>query len=282
MRIIKSIKAMTGFSLGAKRAGRTIGFVPTMGYLHEGHLSLVKAAKRSCDVAVVSIFVNPIQFGPKEDLKEYPRDLKRDVRRLSKLKVDAVFIPREKEIFPEDFSTLVEVPKLRRVLCGRTRPVHFRGVATVVAKLFNIVGPDIAYFGKKDHQQFVIIRRMVKDLNMPVKVTGLPTVRERDGLAMSSRNAYLSKDQRSAALSLYKSLQFARSMIKEGETDSRRIMRAMVRLICSAKPKVRLEYVEICDPLTLERKKKIKGPALIAVAAFAGKTRLIDNIEVRG
>jgi pantoate--beta-alanine ligase len=282
MRIIKSIKAMTGFSLDAKRAKRTIGFVPTMGYLHAGHLSLVKAAGKSCDFVVVSIFVNPIQFGPKEDLKKYPRDLKRDFKLLSRLKVDVVFVPTEKDIFPKDFSTFVEVPSLSKILCGKTRPIHFRGVATIVAKLFNIIKPDLGFLGRKDYQQVAVIKRMAQDLNMDVKVVDLPTVRERDGLAMSSRNVYLSKNQRSAALSLYKSLQLAGSMIKEGETGSRRIMRAMVRLISSAKPKIRIEYVEMCDPLTLERKKKVKGPALIAVAAFVGKTRLIDNIEVRG
>lgn len=273
---------MKGFSGRAKRAGNVIGFVPTMGYLHDGHLSLLKAAKRRCDTVVVSIFVNPIQFSPNEDLKKYPRDFKRDLKLLSPLKVDAVFAPGAEEMFPKGFSAFVEVPSLSDKLCGRSRPGHFRGVATVVSKLFNIVSPDIAFFGEKDFQQLVIIKRMVSDLALDVEVVGLPTVRERGGLAMSSRNAYLSAKQRAAASVLFRSLKLARDMVRKRVLDPKRIIKAMRDLISKAKPRVLIDYIEVCDPGTLETRKKVKGRTLVALAAFVKGTRLIDNIILYG
>lgn len=278
-RLIKSVPQMKMFSLAARKKDRSIGFVPTMGYLHEGHLSLVREAKKKNGVVVVSIFVNPTQFGPKEDLKKYPRDLKRDLKMLSKLGVDAVFYPDAKEMYPEGLKTYVEVDGLSDKLCGAYRPGHFRGVATVVAKLFNIVCPDDAYFGQKDFQQLVIIRRMVKDLNMDVNVVAMPTVREADGLAMSSRNSYLSKEERQKASIIIKALKLARQLIKSGVRDASKVKSAVSKLI-RTKAGVRIDYIEVADPETLEGKKIIKGRTLIAVAARVGTTRLIDNILI--
>jgi pantoate--beta-alanine ligase len=278
LKVIKSVKAMNDLSSSIRRKGRSIGFVPTMGYLHDGHISLVKKAKEQNDVVIVSIFVNPTQFGPKEDLKKYPRDMKRDVALLSKNGADIVFCPSVKEMYPEGYGTYIEVKSLSDKLCGASRPGHFKGVATVVAKLFNIVRPDAAYFGEKDYQQLVIIRRMVSDLNMGVKVISMPTVREKSGLAMSSRNSYLSKDEISRALVINRALKFAKALVASGVTSAPRIRAAISQLMGTALLKI--DYISICDPVTLDERSSIKGKTLIAVAAYVGKTRLIDNIVI--
>ena len=261
-----------------KKKGKTIGFVPTMGYLHGGHLSLIKRAKKDCDVVVVSIFVNPLQFGPKEDLKKYPRDLRRDVN-LCRKYADIIFSPSAKSLYPDSFLTYVEVPRLSNVLCGASRPGHFRGVVTVVNKLFNIVMPDIAYFGQKDAQQAVIIKKMVSDLNIPVRIKIMPIVREKDGLAMSSRNKYLSTQERKDAVVLYKSLIFARNLVKKGTVDSKSIISKVKEIIQKVKT-AKIDYVSIVDPAKLSLLKRINNKALVLIAVFIGKTRLIDNMEI--
>lgn len=279
IKVIKSAKAMNDLSSRSRGKGRTIGFVPTMGYLHDGHISLVREARKRNDIVVVSIFVNPTQFGPKEDLKKYPRNIKRDISLLSKNGVDIVFCPSVKEMYPEGYGTYIEVKGLSDKLCGASRPGHFKGVATIVAKLFNIVRPDAAYFGEKDHQQLIIIRRMVSDLNMGVKVVSMPTIREKNGLAMSSRNSYLNRDEVSRALVINRSLKFAKTLIASGVTSAPRIKAAVTQMIRAAG--LRIDYVSVCDPKTLEEKKSARGKTLIAVAAYIGKTRLIDNIVIQ-
>lgn len=271
---------MSTFSKIVKKEGRSIGLVPTMGALHEGHLSLARTAKKHTDVVVMSIFVNPIQFGPAEDLDKYPRDFKRDEELARSAGVDVVFYPSVKDMYPEDFSTYVDVEGLTGSLCGASRPGHFRGVTTVVMKLFSIVKPDIAYFGQKDAQQAAVIKKMVADLDLDIDVKVLPIVREKDGLAMSSRNAYLSTDERKEAAVLYQSLRKAEELVKKGETDTARIVRAMEDMI-KAKPKARIDYIAVVDPKDLRDAKKISGEALVALAVFVGKTRLIDNMIVR-
>ena len=279
MIIVRSIKKMQDISKRVKGKGKRVGFVPTMGFLHEGHLSLVRASKRECDITVVSIFVNPAQFGPGEDYRTYPRDLSRDMRLLKDLKVDILFCPKAKEMYKRGFSAFIEVKGLSEVLCGARRPGHFRGVTTVVAKLFEIVKPDLAYFGRKDYQQQLIIKKMVSDLNMDVKIKALPTIREADGLAMSSRNAYLSGDERKEAAVLYQSLRLARKLVKGGERNSKKIISAMRGLI-SKKPGVKIDYLGAYDSDTLQEVKKIRGKTLFALAAFVGPTRLIDNMVI--
>ncbi|MGC9108782.1 MAG: pantoate--beta-alanine ligase [Caldimicrobium sp.] len=276
MEVIKSIPEMKEKSLSFKKGGETIGFVPTMGYLHEGHLSLVRLARIKADRVVVSIFVNPLQFGPSEDYNIYPRDLERDLALLEKEGVDVVFIPDEKEMYPPDFQTYVEVTKLTQGLCGAYRPGHFRGVTTVVLKLFNIVKPDLAVFGEKDYQQLRVIQQMVKDLNLDVEIVPHPIVREESGLAMSSRNTYLSEEERHSAVALYQSLKMAERVIFEGERDAERV-RTLIKDYLEKFPHNKVQYVEIVDPETLERVSEIKGPVLIALAVFVGSTRLIDN-----
>ncbi len=279
MRIIKNPEEMQAFSLEIKRGKRTLGLVPTMGYLHEGHLSLVKAARSKADMVVVSIFVNPPQFGPGEDFNQYPRDLKTDKKLLKDLKVDILFIPDTSRMYPPGFKSRAEVKDLSRKMCGRRRPGHFSAVTTVVAKLFNIVLPDYAFFGKKDFQQQLIIKRMAKDLNFPVKIISLPVVRETDGLAMSSRNRYLTPEERKEAAILFRALSLAKNEVKKGQRDSKKIILKMRALIRTA-PRVSLEYIVIADPETLEEVKEVKGKALIALAAHLGKARLIDNMVV--
>jgi pantoate--beta-alanine ligase len=279
IRVIKSAGAMKKLSEVARKKGASIGFVPTMGCLHEGHLSLVREAGKRNDLVVVSIFVNPTQFGPKEDLKKYPRNLKRDLELLSKQKVDAVFCPGVGEMYPEGYGTYIEVKGLSDKLCGASRPGHFKGVATVVAKLLNIVRPHAAYFGEKDFQQLVIIRKMAADLNMNVKIVSMPTVRDADGLAMSSRNSYLSKEERSRAPAIIRSLKLAKTLVGSGIKSAERIKSAMTKLIKTSKLKI--DYISICDPRTLEEKKAVRGKTLVAAAAYAGKTRLIDNITIK-
>ena len=270
---------MRSFSAKTKCRGKTIGFVPTMGALHEGHLSLIAEARKQCDSVVVSIFVNPIQFGPREDLKKYPRDLKRDCRSLKAFDPDILFLPQEKEMYPKGNKSFVEVEGLSEKLCGRSRPGHFRGVATVVAKLFNIVSPDRAFFGEKDYQQQLIIRQMVSDLDLPVEIVSLATVREWDGLAMSTRNAYLNPAERKSATILYRALLLGSELISRGERDPHKVASRMRSLLFS-EPSVRIDYLAVADPATLEEIIRIRGKVLIALAVYVGSTRLIDNMLV--
>jgi len=263
-----------------RKEGKTIGFVPTMGFFHEGHLSLMKRAREENDVVVVSIFVNPIQFGPQEDYERYPRDRERDVRLAQGVGVDILFIPKEEEMYPDGYSTYVEVVDLTEGLCGKSRPGHFKGVTTVVLKLFEIVRPHRAYFGKKDYQQFRVIERMTNDLNLPIEIVALPTVREKDGLAMSSRNVYLSDEERKSALSLYRSLMLAKELIDKGERSPTQIKKKMMEFILSHPHVKKIDYIEIVDKYTLKPVKKVTENALIALAVWVGEARLIDNMEV--
>jgi pantoate--beta-alanine ligase len=279
MKEIKSIKEMQFLSNEWKKKGVKIAFVPTMGYLHEGHLSLVRIARKLGDKVVVSIFVNPLQFGPTEDYREYPRDLERDKSLLEKEGVDVVFVPEAEEMYPEGFQTYVEVTEITKGLCGAFRPGHFKGVTTVVLKLFNIVKPDIAIFGEKDYQQLQVIKRMVKDLNLDIEIVGAPTVREEDGLAMSSRNTYLSSEERKSALSLYKSLLLAKDLVKKGEKDPQKIKKKMEEFIHNY-PFTKVQYIEFVDPETLEPVSMIEKPVVCALAVFVGKARLIDNMLI--
>jgi pantoate--beta-alanine ligase len=248
-----------------------------MGGLHEGHLSLVRQAKKECEVAVVSIFVNPTQFGPAEDFARYPRSLEKDLELLESLEVDAVFAPPSREIYPPGFATFVDPGQLATVLEGAVRPGHFRGVATVVLKLFNIVKPDIAFFGQKDFQQVVVIRRLVEDLNLPVRIAVCPTVREADGLAMSSRNVYLNAEDRKAALVLFRSLERAEEMAQAGEADAQKLLEQMRRTF-AAVPRVQLDYAVIVTPATLELVAQVTPGSVALVAARLGTVRLIDNV----
>ncbi|MCS7257960.1 MAG: pantoate--beta-alanine ligase [candidate division WOR-3 bacterium] len=279
-KVVRSIAEMQKIAQKLHRKGKTIGFVPTMGYLHLGHLSLVRVAKRYSDVVVVSVFVNPIQFGPQEDFNVYPRDFKRDRMLLSKEGVSYIFYPQARTMYPKGYKTYVEVKELSEKLCGRFRPGHFIGVTTVVAKLFNIVQPDIAVFGQKDAQQAVIIKKMVKDLNFPVKIVVAPTVREKDGLALSSRNVYLTPQERKKALILYQALKTAQSLIKQGNRDPQKILHTMYELINSV-PEAKVDYIEIVDLDNLEPVSEIKDKVLIALAVRIGKARLIDNLVVK-
>ena len=256
--------------------GRRIGFVPTMGYLHRGHLSLVEIARSRADSVVVSIFVNPLQFGANEDFQRYPRDLEGDRCKLESVAVDALFLPRSDEFYPPGFQTQVEVERVTRGLCGVSRPTHFRGVTTVVAKLFLAVKPHVAVFGLKDFQQLVTIRRMVRDLNFDVEIVPAPIVREPDGLAMSSRNAYLSPEERHAARGIFEALTRAHAAFAAGERAAQRL-RDVAADHLSAAPLTRIDYVEVVDAETLEPVQTVERPAVVAVAAFVGSTRLIDN-----
>jgi pantoate--beta-alanine ligase len=277
VRRVTSIKEMAAIGRALYRLGKSVGFVPTMGYLHEGHLSLVRRAKRENQVVVVSVFVNPTQFGPNEDLDRYPRDLERDARLLEAEGVDYLFTPTAEEMYPEGYSTWVEVENLTEGLCGAKRPGHFRGVATVVTKLFNLVKPTRAYFGEKDFQQLQVIKRLVSDLNLDVEVVGCPIVREPDGLAMSSRNAYLSPEERESAVALYRALQLAKRLFEEGERDAETVKRK-VREFLESYPLVKgVDYVEVVSADTLKPVKTIKEGDLIALAVFVGNARLIDN-----
>lgn len=277
--VIKSIKTMQQRTATLKRSGERIGLVPTMGYLHEGHLSLVDIARDHSEITVMSIFVNPKQFDEGEDLSDYPRDFERDRKLTQERGVDILFYPDSNEMYPDNFSTTVLVEGLSERLCGVTRPIHFQGVTTVVTKLFNIIQPDVAVFGQKDAQQAVIIQRLAKDLNFPIDIVIGPTIREKDGLAMSSRNTYLSSRERPQALSLQKSLQEAKKMVESGERNSNLITSEM-RSIISEQPDVKIDYIEIVDLENLEPLETIDRDAIIAVAVFLGTTRLIDNIIV--
>jgi pantoate--beta-alanine ligase len=260
-----------------RRQFKTIVFIPTMGFLHEGHLSLIKEGHKHGDDMVVSIFVNPTQFGPGEDLASYPRNLERDLVLLQKEGVNAVFTPDAKEIYSREFQTYVTLEKLPKYLCGASRPIHFRGVATIVAKLFNTVKPHVAVFGRKDYQQLIVVRQMVYDLNFGIEIIGAPTVREPDGLAMSSRNTYLTPEQRISALSLYKSFQKAKELIKSGIKDAATIIDEATKLIQSY-PETDIDYIAICDTETLVDIQTINGPVQMLLAVQVGKARLIDNM----
>jgi len=279
MKTFRDIKKLTAYMKSLKEKGKTIGFVPTMGYLHEGHLSLMKRAKKDSDISIISIFVNPKQFGPREDYKRYPRNLKRDEKLAKETGVDIIFYPSAKYMYPVEYKTYVDVETITKAMCGRLRPGHFRGVVTIVMKLFNIIQPDIAYFGQKDAQQAIVIKKMVEDLNVPTIIKTLPIIRELGGLAMSSRNAYLSHEERKDALILYKSLREAKKLIKKGERKAVNIKKTMRKIICSKK-RTRIEYISIVDVKNLEEQKNIKKGSLIALAVRIGKTRLIDNILI--
>ncbi len=277
MKICSMIDAMRAASRNCRGAGKRLGLVPTMGALHEGHLSLVRAAQAQCDAVAASLFVNPLQFGPGEDLVKYPRDFERDRTLLETEGVDFLFAPGVEEMYPAGAVTYVTVEGLSDKLCGRSRPGHFRGVTTVVSKLFNIIEPDLAFFGQKDAVQLAIIRRMVRDLNIPVQIVARPIVRELDGLAMSSRNAYLDPQQKKSALALYRSLLEVQKRFARGEQRPATLI-AAGRQVFAEEPAVKLDYLEIVDPDTLDPVDDLSRGALVAVAAFVGKARLIDNL----
>ena len=277
MKVVRTIQETLEYSRKARAGGLRVGLVPTMGALHEGHLSLVRMARSKSDTVVVSIFVNPTQFGPNEDFAHYPRDLDGDLALLERESVDVVFVPPVEEMYPAPCVTWITVEGLSDRLCGKSRPGHFRGVATVIAKLFNIVEPDTAFFGQKDAAQVAIIKRMVRDLNFPVKIEVGAIVREPNGLALSSRNAYLSPDQRKQALVLYRSLTRTKNLFTAGERNVKKLV-AAAKNEFAHEPGIRLDYFEIVDPDDLTAITTIGQPALVAVAAFVGTTRLIDNL----
>ncbi len=281
MKVIEKPEKMQEEMEKLRCQGKSIGFVPTMGYLHEGHLSLIRRCRKENDICVVSIFVNPTQFGPGEDYNRYPRDFGRDSALLEKEGVDYLFYPQVQDMYPEGYRTYVEVEELSSVLCGAYRPGHFRGVCTVVSKLFNIVMPHRAYFGQKDYQQYVIIKRMVRDLNFPIEIVMMPIVREADGLAMSSRNTYLNPEERKQAVALYKGLSAAKEAFERGERDAEKL-RKIIEEEIKKYPLVKVQYIEVVDPETLKPLKKIEDRAVALVAAFVGKARLIDNMILGG
>ncbi len=277
---MKIIKTVEDFRKYRKRLNGKAGLVPTMGYLHEGHLSLIRTARKECDNVIVTIFVNPTQFGPNEDLKNYPQDFRRDEELCKNEKVNCIFCPDTEEMYPGDELTTIKVDKITGKLCGLSRPTHFDGVTTVVAKLFNIIQADVAYFGQKDLQQSIVIKRMVKDLNIPIKIKVCPIVREEDGLAKSSRNEYLTKKEREIAPVLYESLQLAGLMFNGGERNAKKIKLAMINRINEVvSPEIgKIDYIETIDTENIENVEKLKKGDVIALAVFIGKARLIDNI----
>lgn len=280
VRVVQRIDEMQSLSEEVRLSGRSIGLVPTMGFFHEGHLELMRVAGTLADRVVVSLFVNPTQFGENEDLEAYPRDMERDLAGAEAAGVDLLFVPSVEEMYPDGFQTKVHVDRLTRRLCGHFRPGHFDGVTTVVAKLFHIVKPHVAVFGQKDYQQLVVISRMVQDLNMDIKIVGAPTVREPDGLAMSSRNMYLSSEERRSALCLSESLNLAQDLVNAGERDAE-ALRSAVEAHIQRAPFTRIEYVRLCHPDTLEEMETIQQEALLALAVYVGKARLIDNRVIR-
>jgi pantoate--beta-alanine ligase len=279
MQVAKTVREVRAWTKLARAEGKTIGFVPTMGYFHEGHLSLMRRAKAECDLCVVSLFVNPTQFGPSEDFQRYPRDFARDAAMAESVGVDLLFAPEVEEMYPEGYQTYVEVTEVTRRLEGAARPGHFRGVATVCTKLFHIVQADRAYFGKKDYQQLKVIQRMVRDLNIPTEIVPCETVREPDGLAMSSRNVYLKPDERQAATVLYRALCAGRDAILAGRRDAKKVQ-ALVEQVIATEPLVKTEYVDVADAETLEPLTDLRGEVVISLAARVGVARLIDNITV--
>ncbi|HKD78676.1 MAG TPA: pantoate--beta-alanine ligase [Candidatus Angelobacter sp.] len=281
MLILTSAAEVTAVSREAHRAGKRVGFVPTMGALHQGHLSLVRTARAQCDVVIASVFVNPKQFGPAEDFSKYPRDPEHDAAMLAAEKTDYLFLPSTEEMYPAGAESWVTVETLGEKMDGRSRPGHFRGVTTVVAKLFNIVQPDFAFFGQKDAAQVAIVSKMAHDLNFDVRIVVCPIVREADGLAMSSRNAYLNPEQRKQALVLYRSLMRVQNLVDRGETSAARLLVAGTQVMAE-EPAVKLDYFEIVDRKTLDPVSDVSAGALVAVAAYVGSTRLIDNLVVTG
>ena len=279
MEITGSIKRVREQVREWRKAGLTVGLVPTMGYLHEGHKSLIDKAVEQNDKVVVSVFVNPMQFGPTEDLESYPRDMDRDAALCEKAGASLIFHREPEEMYDDNFSSFVDMNTLTGGLCGKTRPIHFRGVCTVVAKLFNIVTPDRAYFGQKDAQQLAVIRHMVNDLSFGIEIVGCPIIREEDGLAKSSRNTYLSEDERKAALVLSRSLKEGRKLVDAGEKDAAKVKKTITDII-EKEALAKIDYVEVVDWNTLEPVEKIDGPVLTAIAVYIGKTRLIDNFIV--
>ena len=280
MRSVDSIREMRDWSEEQRLQKKRIAMVPTLGFLHEGHLALVREGRRRGDLLVVSIFVNPTQFAPNEDFNTYPREFERDRKILAGDDIDILFHPSESEMYPDGYQTNVEVDQLSRFLCGAERPGHFRGVATVLVKLFNIVRPHVAVFGLKDYQQFLVVRRMVEDLNLDVEIVGSPTVREQDGLAISSRNHYLSEQERTAALCLRRALGRAEALVQQGERDGKGIKQEVTAEIAN-EPLARLEYVQLCDPENLEAIETIQDKALLALSVRIGKARLIDHSLLR-
>lgn len=276
MKIVHTVEEVRTQVKEWRKAGLSVGLVPTMGYLHEGHKSLIDRAVKENDKVVVSVFVNPMQFGPTEDLASYPRDLQRDAALCEDAGAALIFNPEPENMYSEDFSSFIDMNTLTKGLCGKTRPIHFRGVCTVVGKLFNIVQPDKAYFGQKDAQQLAVIRHMVNDLNFNLEIVGCPIIREEDGLAKSSRNTYLNAEERQAALILSKSLERGRELIEAGEKDTAVIKKAITEMI-ETEPLAKIDYVEIVDWNTLEPVDTIESPVLNAIAVYIGKTRLIDN-----
>ncbi|MFN7018736.1 MAG: pantoate--beta-alanine ligase [Fimbriimonadales bacterium] len=279
MEILRTVDEVRAWSRRVRAAGRTIHFVPTMGYFHEGHLSLMRRAKADGGAVIVSIFVNPLQFGAHEDLDRYPRDFERDRQMAESVGVEAIFHPEVSEMYPPGYQTEVRVKELSKPLCGKSRPGHFEGVATVVLKLFHIVSPDRAYFGMKDYQQLRIIQQLVQDMNLPIEIVPCPIVREADGLAMSSRNVYLTPEERVAATVLYRSLQWAQAQVEAGERDALKLREGVYQRI-AAEPLARIDYVEVVDAETLQPVASVERPTLIALAVFFGKARLIDNCIV--
>jgi len=276
MEVIETVRDMQNFSESLRLQGKRIAFVPTMGYLHDGHLKLMQEGKKRSDCLITSIYVNPTQFGPGEDLEKYPRDFERDERLSRDVGVDVIFYPSNSEMYPEQYHTYVTVESITDNLCGLTRPGHFRGVATVCAKLFNIVKPHVTIFGQKDFQQLAVIKRLVTDLNMDIEVVGIPTIREPDGLAMSSRNSYLQENERESALSLSRSLTLAERLYAGGERDASVIINAVKDFI-EKHPGTRIDYVKICDVETMKDVRVLEGKAVLALAVWVGIPRLIDN-----
>ena len=276
MKIIKTAAEMQQQCREIRESGQTIAFIPTMGFFHEGHLELMRVGKKRADKTVISIFVNPTQFGPNEDFEDYPRDTEGDLTKAGQVGVDLAFLPPVEEIYPDGFQTKVSVTGITRFLCGASRPGHFDGVTTVVSKLFNITKPNFAVFGQKDFQQLTVIRRMVRDLNMDIEIIGVPTYREPDGLAMSSRNSYLQTEERKSALCLKKSLDLVETMIGQGEKKVEILLAAVNKIILSH-PHTEIDYIHFCDPTTLEDIGEFNGQCLLALAVRVGKTRLIDN-----
>lgn len=279
MKIVETIAEVRAQVKEWRAQGLSVGLVPTMGYLHEGHKSLIDRAVAENDKVVVSVFVNPMQFGVGEDLESYPRDMERDSALCENAGAALIFHPQPEEMYHKDFSSFVDMNTLTKGLCGKTRPIHFRGVCTVVSKLFNIVQPDKAYFGQKDAQQLAVIKHMVDDLNMNVEVIGCPIIREEDGLAKSSRNTYLSAEERKAALILSKTIFMGQKMVEEGETDAVKLVEAMKKNI-ETEPLAKIDYVKAVDGLTMQQVTELKSPALVAMAVYIGKTRLIDNFMI--
>lgn len=279
MKIVSTVEQVREEVKKWRQQGLTVGLVPTMGYLHEGHKSLIDKAVAQNDKVVVSVFVNPIQFGPTEDLATYPRDLERDAALCEDAGAALIFHPEKEDMYFDDFCTYIDMDGLTKGLCGKTRPTHFRGVCTVVGKLFNIVHPDRAYFGQKDAQQLAVVRRMVRDLNFDLEIVGCPIIREEDGLAKSSRNTYLSEEERQAAVILHKGLVKGEKMVRAGEKDVKKVLNAITEII-ESEPLARIDYVEAVDFDNIETIDTIEGSVLVAVAVYIGKTRLIDNFIV--